>query len=61
MACFLGRLDALKILFLNEYLDYDLASEPSGYTPLILAAMSGYYEIVKILIDAGADVNKQSA
>jgi hypothetical protein len=46
MACFLGRLDALKILFLNEYLDYDMATEPSGYTPLILAAMSGYYEIV---------------
>lgn len=37
------------------------AKTANGDTPLILAARSGYEEIVKLLIDAGADLRHKNA
>ena len=34
-----------------------MVTDSDGVTPLIDAAMFGYYEIVEILVAAGADVN----
>ena len=30
---------------------------PDGETPLIMATSNGHYEIVRLLVNAGADVN----
>ncbi|CAD8083796.1 unnamed protein product [Paramecium sonneborni] len=57
-ACYLGRLEIVKLLLSNQQVDVDLASMDSGQTPLSIAAMTGNYEILKILLDAGAEVNK---
>ncbi|CAD8161611.1 unnamed protein product [Paramecium pentaurelia] len=57
-ACYLGRLEIVKLLLSNCQVDVDLASVDSGQTPLSVAAMTGNYEILKLLLDAGAEVNK---
>ena len=42
----------------SEYVDVDLGSEDSGFTPLSVACISGQYEIARLLILGGADINK---
>jgi ankyrin repeat protein len=51
-------LEIVKLLLSNTQVDVDLASMDSGQTPLSVAAMTGNYEILKLLLDAGAEVNK---
>ncbi|KAM3129450.1 hypothetical protein pb186bvf_018442 [Paramecium bursaria] len=57
-ACYLGRLEIVRLLLQNICLDVDLGSEDSGWTPLTVAANTGNYEIMKLLVDAQAEVNK---
>ena len=39
-------------------MDIDLSSRDSGHTALTTACITGNYEIIKLLIDSGAEVNK---
>jgi len=39
-------------------IDIDMASSDIGHTPLTVACLTGNYEIVKLLIEKGAEVNK---
>ena len=57
LASFLGRIECVKLMIENPYLDIDISSEDSGYTSLCVACLTGNYEIVKILLDAGAEPN----
>jgi len=58
LGCYLGRLDCVKMILDNPFVDVDFASEDSGFTPLCIACLTGNYEIVKLLVDADAEVNK---
>ena len=40
------------------YLDLDLETKDNGYTPLTCACMMGSFDIVIMLAENGADVNK---
>lgn len=40
------------------YLDLNLATSDSGYSPLSAACMAGNYDIVCLLAENGADVNQ---
>jgi ankyrin repeat protein len=42
----------------NEMIDVDKESHPEGYTPLMVACFKGFYEIVRLLLDKKANVNK---
>ena len=42
------------------YFGYDLNVDNYGYTPLIYVSISNQIEIAKLLLNAGADVNKQN-
>jgi ankyrin repeat protein len=57
-ACFYGRLEIVKLMLSNPCIDIDLASEDSGQTPLTISALTGNYEIMKLLVDGNAEVNK---
>jgi ankyrin repeat protein len=49
----------MKLLLNNDSIDIDLPTyNYTGYTPLCVAAISGNYEILKMLIYNGAEVNK---
>jgi ankyrin repeat protein len=48
----------MKLLLNNESIDIDLETVDSGYTPLCVAAISGNYEILRLLIENGAELNK---
>ncbi|KRX00506.1 Ankyrin repeat-containing domain [Pseudocohnilembus persalinus] len=60
LAAFLGKTDIVKLLLQNNQLDIDFSSETGRFTPLMVACMQGYYEIVQILCQMGADVNKHN-
>lgn len=57
LGSFLGRIECVKLMLENPYIDIDIPSEDSGYTSLCVACLTGNYEIVKILLDAGAEPN----
>jgi len=57
LACFLGRIDCVRLVLENPTADIDLPSEDSGYTPLCVACLTGNYEIVKMLLEKDAEVN----
>lgn len=57
-ASYLGRVDIVKLLLTNPTIDIDFATEEVKHTPLTVACLSGNFEILKILLDAGAEVNK---
>ncbi len=57
-ASYFGRVEILRLILENISIDIDLASEGSGHTPLTIACATGNYEIVKLLIDHNAEVNK---
>jgi len=46
------------MLMENPSLDFDLASKGSSHTPLTIACMTGNYEVVKLLIENEAEINK---
>jgi ankyrin repeat protein/L-ascorbate metabolism protein UlaG (beta-lactamase superfamily) len=51
-----GRVDFVSAL-LAAGADRDVSNNRSGWTPLHISAIKGYGEIVRLLIDAGANVN----
>lgn len=57
LASYLGRIECVKLMLENPYLDIDISTEDSGYTSLCVACLTGNYEVVKILLDGGAETN----
>ena len=51
-----GDLEALKML-LAAGADTEVADDPDGLTPLLKASVRGYAEVVRVLIEGGADVS----
>lgn len=60
-ACYLGRCEIVKYILMNPSIDIDLGSMDSGHTPLTIACMTANYEILQMLIEADAEVNKPNA
>jgi len=60
LACYLGRIELVKMCLSNSAIDIDYGTEPNDITPLISACMSSNFEIMKLLIETGAEVNKPS-
>jgi hypothetical protein len=48
------------ILLENDGIDVDQESYPENYTPLMVACFKGFYEIVKLLLERNANVNKNN-
>ena len=48
----------MKILLRNKRVDVDLETEGNRQTPLLTACICGNYEIVRLLLLAGAEPNK---
>lgn len=57
-ASYLGRVDIVKLLLSNPRIDIDFSTSELRHTPLTVACLSGNFEILKILLDEGAEVNK---
>ena len=58
-AAYLGRKKVVEAMLENiTYLDLNLATSDSGYSPLSAACMAGNYDIVCLLAENGADVNQ---
>ena len=41
-------------------IDINMGTEDSGFTPLGVACMNGYYELTEMLLTNGADVDKKN-
>jgi len=58
-AAYLGRKNVVDMMLENfTYLDLNMATKENGYTPISGACMAGNFEIVSLLAENGADVNK---
>lgn len=58
LAAALGRPECAKMILDNPTIDIDLASEETGYTPLATACITGNYDIVRMLLERDAEVNR---
>lgn len=56
VACKEGKLDKIKVI-LEQEIELIEYKNSKGWTPLIVAAFNQHYEIVKLLIDLGANPN----
>jgi len=54
-----GGIEIVKILLADARIIVDWVNATDGKTALMFAAERGYDEIVKLLINQGADINKQ--
>eukprot|EP01017_Pseudomicrothorax_dubius_P049157 TRINITY_DN909_c0_g1_i1.p1 TRINITY_DN909_c0_g1~~TRINITY_DN909_c0_g1_i1.p1 ORF type:complete len:319 (-),score=70.56 TRINITY_DN909_c0_g1_i1:113-1069(-) len=62
LATYLGRYEIVAaMLETNKSLDLDLRTSDSGFTPLMMAAKSANYDILKLLLENGAEPNIPSA
>lgn len=57
-ACYVGKIEIVNMLLDNEEIDVDMESYPECYTPLMVSCFKGFYEIVRLLLDRKANVNK---
>lgn len=61
IACFSGKIEIILTLLNNEELNVNLGSKPENFSPLMVSIYKGYYEISKLLIENGADVNQSNS
>lgn len=65
-AAYKGQIDTVRDLLNNKDIDIneidacDMTSPTMGYTPLMCAVENGHIEVVKLLLDKGANVNVNS-
>jgi ankyrin repeat family A protein 2 len=58
-AAYLGRYKIVQILIENfPQLDLDIATKDNGYTPISAACMGGHFDVMALLAENGADVNR---
>ena len=57
-AAYLGRREIVEFLINSPFIDINMQTIENGFTPLCAACVSGNYEIVRMLCEAGADVDK---
>ena len=58
-AAYLGRKQIVEMLLSKyDFIDLDFGTQPTHYTAVSAACMAGNFEIVQILCENGADVNK---
>mmetsp|Transcript_11315 Transcript_11315/g.19051 ORF Transcript_11315/g.19051 Transcript_11315/m.19051 type:complete len:197 (+) Transcript_11315:370-960(+) len=58
-AAYLGRKQIVELILDNyTFIDMNMSTENNCYTPISAACMAGNYEIVSLLAESGADVNK---
>ncbi|MFK7823455.1 MAG: ankyrin repeat domain-containing protein [Oligoflexales bacterium] len=58
----IGNIEIVKLFLKQDSSTYDLEfKNENGDTPLLIAAKKGFLEIVKILLDMGADINASNA
>lgn len=50
----------MKILLSNKEIDVNMTTQPGRFTPIGVACATGNLEILKILLEHGADVNKEA-
>jgi ankyrin repeat protein len=60
LACYLGRYEIVKYMLQNPTTDVNMGSDDSGFTPLGISCMNGYYEISELLLIKGAEVDKKN-
>uniref|UniRef100_A0A3B4G8I3 SH3 domain-containing protein n=1 Tax=Pundamilia nyererei TaxID=303518 RepID=A0A3B4G8I3_9CICH len=62
LACEFGRVGAQLLLLSNmcAAMLEPKPSDPNGVSPLHLAAKNGHIEVIRLLIQAGIDINRQS-
>ncbi|XP_051994235.1 caskin-1-like isoform X2 [Xyrauchen texanus] len=63
LACEFGRVTVVQLLLSSNMCSAMLEpkpSDPNGISPLHLAAKNGHIEIIKFLIQAGIDINRQT-
>ena len=51
-----GNFEKVQALLCSQKIDLEQGDE-NGLSPLLMAAHKGHYEIAKLLLDHGADVN----
>ena len=59
--CYYARTNVIKFMKKENYIDREVVNQPetlSGYCPLYNAVLSGSAEMVEMLVELGADVNK---
>lgn len=62
LASYLGRNEIVSLMIeQNRDLDLDLPSRDSGFTPLMMACKTANYDVVKILLEHGAEPNIPNA
>ena len=59
-AAYLGRREIVEYLISNPGIDLNMQTIDNGFTPLCAACVSGNYEIVRMLCEAGAEVDKSN-
>lgn len=58
-AAYLGRKRFIELMLENySFIDINMETKENGYTPISSACMAGNYDIVCLLAQNGADVNK---
>ena len=55
-----NNVDMMRNALLSPTVDVNMRSENEGFTPLMVAANYGFFDLVEMLLAAGADVNAQS-
>lgn len=61
MGAIAGKTEIAKLLLKHPMIDIDLHTPNNKQSPLIVACMGANYEFSKMLLDAGAEVNKPNA
>jgi len=60
LATFTGKIEIVKLLLENDMTNIDIQTQTSGFTSTSIACATGNYEILRILVENGADINKEN-
>lgn len=60
IACLLGRIDIVHLIFTNKNININIKTDLLEYTPLMIAIYKGHFEITKFLLDNHAETSEFS-